>query len=387
LTWLRKCCSQTVIGILNLRRSRSSTPSRSVLDWLTDTRKFSLQHHKRAWESVAADVDSSLLLSGPAVRNFVAASWAAFEVDDAVGRAGRSESRAADIDAVTAIRDSLVSDGGLQAAWLDLTTAAERGIVLETRFPVASLRSVLAARGLELSERSRLLAGIMQNRLLDIASAEIETESTRKPVIHDVPEAITASAGRTPSERVSLCAALLLAPPRRADYVVWLAVDRASLPRLELTVGPVQFFDSRYITEVLDLPVADRSAILPREIRDLDGGRALFPSGRTILLARIVMGQRTSSFVISDARRRLLVLLAPSDRVLSQDWTVMPGSVVFRDGHEASWSAFDSVEDQISPSTHTKRIPTRPVASGFAGSSSISSRTTRRQRQRTSWAS
>jgi hypothetical protein len=316
-----------------------------LIDWLAEIRPFD-GRYRSSWDSAAKDVDASLAASGPAIRTLIAAAWTAFKIGAAIEHAKIPALRSADIAAVEKLRSQLVSDVGLEATWLDLVAAASLARTQEVWFPLACLRSVYAARGLDLTERSGVLAGVLQDRLLDVEYAKVKLDPTREYPVHDVAAAITASAGLAPPERVKLATALLLAPSTEADYIVWLAVARASLNGMHLRVETVQFFDSAYIAAVLDVPPLDRVDGLPDEIRQMDAARKPFPSSRTVLLARIDMGCRHSSFVIRDARRLLLALLAPAGRALPRDWAVMPGSVVFQDGQEVSWSAFDNLEDE-----------------------------------------
>lgn len=316
-----------------------------LIGWITDIRPFD-GRYRSSWVSATKDVDASVAASGPAIRTLIAAGWAAFNINDAIKHATTPALRSADVSAVEKLRSLLVSADGVEATWLDLVASAALGRTKEVWFPLACLKSAHAARGLDLAARSRVLAGVLQDRLLDVESAKLELDPAREYPIHDVSAAITASAGLAPSERVKLATALLLAPPAEASYIVWLAVDRASVLGMDLHVGTVQFFDSAYVAAVLNSPAVDRVAVLPDEIRHLDGARTPFPASHTVLLARIDMGYRKSSFVVRDARRHLLALLAPADRAFSRDWTVMPGSVVFQDGHEVIWSAFDTIEDE-----------------------------------------
>jgi len=313
------------------------------IDWLTDTRLYT-SHHQRAWTSAATDVDVALTASGPALAGLVGLRLKRFDIQQAIGRAQRREALTADVEELSEARALLISDEGLRAAWADLVASASGGLTQHVRLHLDGLKRIDACRGRAVDQQFRVLAGVLRDRQLDVDDASSWIDPGHESGADDLLVAIDAPAGLAVSDRVELCANSLLSPSPEAQHVVWLAVDRASMPGGVLDAGSIQFFDSRYVTESLKLAPDERSAQLPQEIRDIDTAVALFPSGQFTLLARVAMGRRTSAFVCRDARRRLLTLLAPADRIYADDWRVMPGSVTFRDGHNVGWSVFEDLE-------------------------------------------
>jgi hypothetical protein len=117
------------------------------------------------------------------------------------------------------------------------------------------------------------------------------------------------------------------------------------MPRISMPVGTgsVTLYDSRWVGELLRTEPSDRRSDVPAELLSAQSFARHLPEDQFTLLARVDMGVRQGSFVARDARRRLLTLLAPASRFYPADWSVLPGSVVFRDGIEASYSAFEDV--------------------------------------------
>gem|GEM_PF-5667097 len=188
------------------------------------------------------------------------------------------------------------------------------------------------------------MAAVMDDRLLDVEDARFHVDPTHTTSIDDPRDAIHAVAGLSLADRIQLCADLLCASSPEGAYVVWLAVERASMSRIALPMGSFTFYDSRLINESLNRAPADRSEQLPSEIRATTSSADVFPVDQFTLLVRIDMGVRVGSFVEQDARQCLLALLAPAERVLRDDWKVLPGSVVFRDDHDVGWRVFEDIE-------------------------------------------
>ncbi|MBU3688426.1 MAG: hypothetical protein FGM29_02535 [Actinobacteria bacterium] len=238
-----------------------------------------------------------------------------------------------------------MSDDGIRGLWTDLVRAAKDLAWASVEVRQRDLVRVLQARGCDARTRFRVIGGILQDHLLDVDHArQLLGRATFLNNI-DLPSAIEAAAGLNEDDRVALAADFLCLPLPTSHYVVWLAIERASMPRVVMPIGTgsVTLYDSRLIAEVLGAEPDARRKDLPAELLSAGSYAGMFPADQFTLLARVDLGVRHGSFVDRDARLRLLTLLAPSSRFYPADWSVLPGSVVFRDDIEASYSVFEDV--------------------------------------------
>lgn len=335
-----------------IRDDEPAPPGLSLIDaldemiaWLRDERDFVARHHGEAWRSAAEDLRRAVEWSGKSVRRHVVERLDHFDVDDAIERAKAGCEHSADLDLLESVRETVVSDEGVRALWSDLVDAARSlSWSLVDRFRHGLVR-VEAVRGNEVRDRFRVLAGVLRGDVRDVGEAQNLLDETSSPDAAEFPEPVGAEAGLGEDDRVALAARYLCASYRDSRFVVWLAVDRATMSRGVMPVGSgsVTFFDSRLIAEVLKSAPEDRREHLPDEIRSARAWATFLPEGEFTLLARIDMGVRSASFVARDARLRLLTLLAPAPRFYPADWNVLPGSVVFRDGEDVGYSAFEDV--------------------------------------------
>ena len=334
-------------------REAPALPTLSLVDaldemivWVNDERKF-IPSHDQAWRSAASDLQAAVAESGAHVRGLVDAELVRFSVDYATERARKQESRSLDLKLLKSVRAIVVSDEGVRALWADLAGSAQELSWSNASVHRRNLVRLHAARGHDASERFRVVAGIVRDRVLDVCEAQQELGEPSSLDALDLATAISSSAGLSEDDRLELASRYMCVPFRESHFVVWLAVERATMPRVMMPVGAgsVTFYDSRLIGETLKAEVDDRSHQLPDEIRKSRAFVNHLPEGEFTLLARVDMGVRHGSFVARDARTRLLTLLAPAPRVYPADWKVLPGSVVFRNGESVGYSTFEDVAE------------------------------------------
>lgn len=313
-----------------------------MIAWVDDPRRF-IGNHDQAWRSAFADLQAAEAESGPHVRRCVSSKLSRFSIDDAVDRARRRENRSTDLNLLQDVRAIVISDEGVRALWADLADSARQLSWSHVSVHRRSMVRLQAARGHEAQHRFRVVAGILQNQVLDVCEAQHSLGESISLDVSDLQTANTADAGLSEDDRRQLASRYMCVPYEESHFVVWLAVERATMSRVVLPIGTgsVTFYDSRYISAKLKAENGDHD--LPDEIRESRTFVNRLPEGEFTLLVRVDMGVRQPSFVAGDARTRVLTLLAPANRVYPTDWKVLPGSVVFRDNESVGFSVFEDV--------------------------------------------
>jgi len=333
------------------RRDEPPAPILALVDaldemiaWVDDQRSF-IDPHEQAWRSCAADLDAARKASGSRTRGLADDDLAEFDIKAAMERARAKEDRSTDLVRLRRARATVVSDEGVQAMWADVVAAAHELEWAEVDTHRRNLVRAQAACGHEVTDRFRVVAGILQDALLDVEEARSAIGESTSSDFDDIAEAIEAKAELSEDSRVALASKYLLAPFHEAHFIVWLAVDRATMSQgmMPIGTGSVTFYDSRYVGDALKADPEERSDGLPKEIRNAGAWAKFLPAGEFTLLARVDLGVRRRSFAARDARMRLLTLLAPAERFYPADWNVLPGYVVFRDGRDAGVSVFEDV--------------------------------------------
>lgn len=313
-----------------------------MIEWLEDERPFK-SDHKRAWKSMGRELEASLATSGPNVRH-LAAGLAAFDIEGARDRS----SRTSNVDHLQRVVAVLLSDDGLRASWSD-TVGAAAGPTREFWACAQTLLATMRARGEDMSWHLRhLLTGILNDRSPDVDHALRTLGRSHASSVNSDSEG-QAPAGMSLVDRIELCAELLRRPSIHGSYVVWFAVDLATISHGVAEAGPISFYDSQWIASTMRQPPDQRSTVrLPEELHNAD--LLGTPDDKLTLLARVDMGVRQSGTCVErDARQLLGAFLAPVERGSDNDFHLMPGSVVFVNGERASWHRFDTHERPGAP--------------------------------------
>lgn len=316
-----------------------------MLAWLTDPRPFS-GHSRRAWLSVELDFRASLRSCGPQVRKLLDPHIKEFDMGQAIGRAKQSEDLEPDRLKIRVAGQQLSSDAGMLASWRDIVDSTAREDLSVVRVRFRELNRIIERRGIEIEHGNPTAAGVLFDQLLDVERASRAVGDSVGPDDRDIERCLGERAGLSFQERVDLVGRFLCVGDEDADYCVWLGIERASLSGwVNLNVGTIRFFSGRWIAGVLEKPIGERGDEPPPEILTDQWSKNWLPQDEFVVLARVDMGVRSGSFVSRDARRRLVTLLAPSDRRYPNDWKVLPGHIVYRDGESVSHSAFDNFEE------------------------------------------
>ena len=315
-----------------------------VIGWIADPRPFDKGYHRAAWASAGRDLTASLKNVGSSVAALVEPTLRQFDIERAAERAARGQDRTADRRVVETTRQMLLSESGVRAAWNDVVEESISGDVRSVRTRERELSRITISRGSEGDERRRTSAGVIADRAPSVRDARLVIGDDPPEQSFDFDD-LHRAAGLSFEQRVDLIGRYLVAPDPLAGYVVWLAIDRASLPGFMIDLDSVALYDSRLIGDVPRNSSGEQHPQIPPEVFADDWGDNWLPEGQFIVLARVDMGCRTGSFIERDARQRLLAILAPVDRVYPGDWNVMSGHVTYRNGHWAGSSVFENVAE------------------------------------------
>ncbi len=196
--------------------------------WCREARSYaSLQ--PADWESVKADFREAVHGAGPRLRQLLKPHLKTMShiidrrapIDDV-----RSSSKHAEHAA--ALRDTLSSPVGLQAAWRDLVSACQdRSLSPEdvTRHGRSLWQAILMA-GNDVREMQSVIRSVLADEPLSIRWAR---SALGDAVRHDLPPRPGQEAGLADEQRLDLVERLLGSPSRQAHNIVWLAFAVAQL--------------------------------------------------------------------------------------------------------------------------------------------------------------
>lgn len=315
-----------------------------VIGWIADPRPFHKGHHRHAWVSAGRDLTASLKGVGPSVAALAEPMLRQFDMQRAAERASQGQDRTADHRVVATAREVILSERGVLAAWSDVVEESACGDIRSVRVRELELARIMNSRGSEVDERWRTSAAVIADRAIGVSRARFVVGDHPQEQSFEL-DGLHEAAGLSFEQRVGLIGDYLATADPLADYVVWLAIDRASLSGFVIDLGSVVLYDSRWIGDVARNSDGERHPQIPSEVFADDWGLSWIPEGEFIVLARVEMGRRTGSFVERDARQQLLAVLAPVDRAYPGDWNVMPGHVRYRNGRWAGSSAFEDVAE------------------------------------------
>lgn len=250
-----------------------------MIEWISDPRPFVKSHHANAWRSADRDLRAARQAAGAATRRLVQAELDAFDIEAALLVAKDNASRTPYIALLTNVRSQVVSDAGLRAMWADVADDLPGRTITELYQRRYSLTRSIKGRGLDASHVYRTMAGVLENRLLDVEEARVRTDSTFKPSTIPLVEKLNADAGLSVLTRLDVCADLLCTPPAIGRYVVWLGIDRATMRAIQLEVNSITFWNSRFVHDTLSVPIEDRADHIPEELRDESAHQTAFPVG------------------------------------------------------------------------------------------------------------
>lgn len=220
--------------------------------WLADPRPYDPAHHRRPWQSMAADVRAAIASRGPRLADATPSLMELADIlttpDLGSNPAGRQQCSGllptiqTELgNAVSAAFDDLVE------TVRDATSSPER-LIARLRI----LESALAVDGRSLRSEGRLLAGVLDNAAMDVAVAGHHLHDTPLPM--PLTELSNRdSAGLPAAERIALCHALLQDERPAGRQVVWLVYGNARCAESWLIeLGPITFFDGPALLGAVD---------------------------------------------------------------------------------------------------------------------------------------
>jgi hypothetical protein len=269
--------------------------------WLSDPRPYEEGHHGSAWRSMAVDVRHAITACGHRVRR-TTPSLAQLEQTLVTSGFGADQSaRARCAELTCAIREELGRPQTVVGAFDDLYSAVRNpgnsGIVVDAR--LRTLEAALACTGRSLRSEGRLLAGVLDNAPIDVASARHSLTSATMPEDLD----LHGSAGLPVSDRLRICRELLRRERPPGHHVLWTGYGNAHMRgEWRVDVGPVTFFDGPTLLGWIDAVTSGQATNaddLPQEIltdpelSDVDRRQRSWPHDLEDWVAvRIDLGER-----------------------------------------------------------------------------------------------
>jgi len=322
--------------------------------WLNDPRPYDGQH-RRAWDSMTAEVKRSLLSRGDLLQSASPALTVLHEQLGLPNLGGNAAARDRCRDLLGRGRQELARSDAAVAAFNDLVNAvqdpATPGAVIADR--IAVLDATLEAGDRSLAAEASRLAEIIDDGAFEIHFAKHQLDGT--PI--DQPPDIRAEAGLTLDARLELCRRLLAQPRNQGRDVVWFGYDRARI-RVHwfLEMGPVTFFEGPALLGALESLAEDRqryerhfAGVLPEELlSEKNESRAslwLKPDrvkdDSDWVVVRVDLGAASYADPIAVAQQQAdaLVKLAGfhSGRT---SWRRLEGYAHLVDGRARQWNAF-----------------------------------------------
>lgn len=261
--------------------------------WLHDPRPYNRVQHKRAWESALADLGAAADLVGPRLATVLGRDLrAAIAATGALPGADPTPGRPAAQAALAGLRARWTDSAVVEAAWLDIADACrDPGIPYET---IAARRDLfwqlIRAADRNAPELGSALAGVLDDHAMDVMTAQIQLGDILSPDPNGSPKP-GELAGLSEAERMDLGRRILTAATSSGHHVVWVAFDRASLGGMIETVGPIAFYDGRWVYEILKDKGPNFSQ-LPPELTNPDSwvDQEYLPDGSRVVLARVDLG-------------------------------------------------------------------------------------------------
>jgi hypothetical protein len=336
--------------------------TREVQRWLADRRPYKGQH-RAGWRSAVADFERGANELGPDLRSVLGSDLA-----DAVNAAAALETALAPANGAAGVTALLQTHGaGYQAVFDQLSSrwgepdsreAAWRDLMDACRDTTVSYGTLALHRDLfwqlvragdcDPSQTSDLLAGVLADNARYIALAQVR--------LGDVDEADVKwpspfqTAGLSENQQLALCRRIVVKTPTPGRYVVWIAFDRAAPGVMHRAIGPISFWDSRWVRAVLEQGQAGPNLdAVPSELKGTDSFFApnVLPDDSDVVLARIELGTDAWSDPVGAATEQAeAVVSLASFHVGDTKWRLMPGHVVAIDDRVTSIGSFHPIVDK-----------------------------------------
>jgi len=325
--------------------------------WLADSRPYEGQWQKWSWLSVLADFRASVSQVGPRLHAVLGAELAAtvaasaslkadFEFLSHAAMAVQLQVHRATAPGIFGqLSSQWAAADARTAAWLDLVDACrDTSIAYET---LATRRDLfwqlVRASDHDDSQMSDFLAGALGNNAFHIALARIwlgDVSATEVSLPHP-----DQSAGLTEAEQLDFCERLLTKPPTPGRYVVWIAFGRASPGVIHRVVGPISFWNAKWLRTALEQGGPDLASI-PAEVK-VTGGTFRpedLPDDEDVLLVRVDLdaGAWTDPVRVATEQVEAVVTLA-GFHVDDAKWRPLAGHLVTVDDGVKGFAPFHQI--------------------------------------------
>jgi hypothetical protein len=338
--------------------------ARELEGWLGDSRPYHGQH-KPGWRSALADFLHSAARLGPELQRVLGTELndvvdAAVSLDSDFGSAGRNIGtvlqgrRSRDQLALTRLKTRWPAVEVREAAWDDLVEACRD---LTVGYGALAIRRDLFWQLMEAGDHdvdwmSDLLPGVLGDSAFYVAQAGLWLGGTSgTEAVQPQPDHV---AGLPEGERLALCRRILTAQPPEGHYVAWVAFDHAGPGTIHQGVGPISFWDSRWVRAVLEQRDGNLADV-PGELQATDGilRPDLLPDDPDVRLARVNLGPGCWTDPLRVAREQAEAVVALAGFNVGRNyWRPMKGHLVTIGGRVRSLAAFSGARDeQDTPST------------------------------------
>lgn len=330
--------------------------TRELQAWLADSRAYAGRDHKWSWLSVLSDFLRSADQAGPALTASLGPDLPA-AVATAKNLKTDLESKShRDMEAAFPASRSAASPviGRLSSRWgkPDVRLAAWHDLIEACR-DTAVPHDALAARRDLFWEMTR--AGDLSTRQLSGSLAGTLADSAysvdlAKVWLGDIADTGTSrrrldeAAGLTENEQLDLCGRLVTQPAVPGRYVVWRAYYHADPGTTYRRLGPVQFWNAKWLRAVLAHGQGPNWEAIPGELKAADGlfGPDDLPEdAQDVLLARADLGSGAWTDPVRAATEQIeSVVTLASFRVGDAKWRLMDGYLAAIDGRVRGIGSF-----------------------------------------------
>ncbi|WP_328352712.1 hypothetical protein OG976_20270 [Mycobacterium sp. NBC_00419] len=256
----------------------------------------------------------------------------------------------------------LRSDAAILSAWRDLWSSADNinCAVDVVAFRRDTLLSIGQLRNLDVLGPFGVFRDLQA--LVGNSDNAVQEELSRERGVEHHPTYSGAQSNEPLWRRLELCENALIRPPQSGDCVVWLRLEQASLPQIEVAHGRVAFYNADFLTSAIGrADLADRFTVPPVELLNLPSAQAesmrrgddAWGSSQHITYARVHLPSIEVHEAEATARAVIEALKAvnPPEK---NTWQLLNGAILFVDGclpPILSWELLGDIPDMYYPDT------------------------------------
>lgn len=308
-----------------------------ALAWARDPRPYE-KKHKRSWESVIDDFKATARRVGTesqfgtAIETGLTTAVNALEVPD--GPKAEDAKKRAEV-ALQALLSRSLNAEAVTAAWDDLIMVSqdESAPALEWAWRRNAFLDLAAHAGRGVPTLVGTLAGVLDDRLLEVTSAQVQLGEVEAPSRGGWPT-LEEAAGLSESERLELCRRLIAVDPVPTQCVVCVGFDHARLAARTKVTDQIVFYPAPVAKELLgvgDVSDSGPIALIPT------AAEHFLPSGDDEVLAVIDLGIVNPATAVAVGASNCEALVALVNASLRQPtWQAMTGHVLSANGWSAS---------------------------------------------------